>query len=212
MSCSIFIRILCPLVIVLSSCGGTSEKMNLDNFKSWLRQEDCPLRKSKKISGYKFSVSYLPPEYLVTNDMKKSRMKPSEMEIDNMVRKQEKSLTFILEVNHDETNSFDAITGRLSSKEEFLERAEKLNFQMQEDIELTVGDSVKYNPVLTHLENTYEIEKSRKIIVVFFIPDLNKYKDSSDFDFSWNDTVYHTGIHHFIITSNDRKSSPVITY
>lgn len=210
--CSTYIVYMLYSFIVLFGCGTGTKKMTLNEFRNWLKTEDCVLRQTQTITGYKFSVYYLPPEYLVLKDIQKPNMQPEKQTVDSLVQKQRNSITFILEVGPDSTNKFDAITGNLSSKEEFYERVDKLNFQMDESIELTLGDSIKYSPVLVHMENTYEIENSRKIIIVFSVPDTEKMQEESDYDLSWNDTVYHTGIHHFIITSDNRKSSPVIIY
>lgn len=186
--------------------------MTVNEFRGWLSTDECTLRKSQTIAGYKFAAYYLPPEYIVLKDMQKAGIQPEKTMVDSLVQKQGNSLTFILEIGPDDNHKFDAITGRLSSKGEFYSRVEKLNFQLDENLELILGGSVKYTPVLVHMENTYEIENVRKIIVVFSVPDFQKQTLSNDFDFSWNDTVYHTGIHHFIISASSRKSSPVITY
>lgn len=186
--------------------------MTVNEFRGWLSTDDCSLRKSQSIAGYKFAAYYLPPEYIVLKDMVKAGIHPEKAIVDSLVQKQGNSLTFILEIGPDGTNTSDAITGNLSSKEEFYERVEKLNFQQDEAIELTLGDSVRYSPVLVHMENTYEIEKSRKIIIVFSVPESQKQTENGDYDLSWNDTVYHTGIHHFIISADNRKSSPELIY
>ena len=206
--------ILLFILFSLQSCRHTLIS-NEQEYLNWLRNEKNNLIKTKYINNLKISARFLPAEYLVYKEIKGDLKKENRNhEIDSLLNIYSQSLTFIITISPDdrEGEQFDIMYFNIENKEDYYERAHKLNFNISEYISLTTRKS-EYAPVLHTLENTYGLSNSRNIYIVFSeTADNGDLFSSKTLDLVFNDLIFETGISHFIFKKFDLTKIPKIDF
>ena len=117
------------------------------------------------------------------------------------------NITVLLAISSDETVSTiqDIAWKGVSGYDEYKERMHYLNFKIQEDVSLSIGER-KFEPVLSHLETGHELKHSRNILFVFSPDkpeDIEVFRTERLLDFRFEDMVFGTGISHFSLMRSD---------
>jgi hypothetical protein len=200
---------LVAIIILLWGCTKSihSEK----EFYNWLNNPDNGLLKEKEIDGIKYTVKYLPVEYLVYQELSKMQNYSKETK-DSLIGLYINTRTFLLTIGTTEkSGSGDIMYEGISEMEEFKERVELLNFDMKEYITLKteVGDLL---PRLSTLENTYGLKNSRNVYVVFASDGEFDLMKAQKIDFTFNDEIFNTGINHFLFEREAIDNIPTLKF
>ena len=194
---------------MLSACAPNSLSEERAYFQ-WLNNAENGLVQEKYANGFKVSAKYLPPEYLVYNEIKKSQY--TQADIDQLMTKYKANATFMLTIAPDERKEEgrDVVYYEVFDEAAYKERVQELNFHIGEYIELQVGDQ-SMAPVLHHMENTYGLGKHRNFLLVFGGTESG-VTNAEEVDLVFSDEIFKTGISHFVFETEHLEAVPKIGF
>jgi len=167
----------------------------------WINNPENGLLQSKTVGGIKITAKYLPAQYLAFMEIK-DITKPTSKQKDSILSQYSKSLTFLLNISP-ANQSLDIMKAGVANMEEFKERVAEMNFGISEYISLKT-EKDEFSPTLLNLENVYGLKDDRNIYLVF----ANQTKgqnifSSSNYDLTFQDNIFNSGISHFIFKKKD---------
>lgn len=175
----------------------------------WLDDAEHGFVKKTTANGFSVSMKYLPTEYLAFNEMQKDEKK-DEKTFQYYKDQFENSSTFLLILENEDKNT-DASNYNVSGLKEYTERIKELSFNIKEAIILKTSSGKTFHPVLTTMENLYEIG-NRKVIYMVFSDDNNAVMNSEKIDIIFQDSYLDTGINHFVFESKQINNLPKINF
>ena len=153
-----------------------------------------------KLSGDKeLTMKFLPPGYLAYKEVKETLGKSKE-QIDSLRMLYKKSRSFLLTIKYKNDEPYDPVYEGIYSYEELDRRKKDMHFSFDEYVKLISSDGGEYKPVLSHMEETYGLQKMRNIHLVFS-PENEKQADilgAEELDIVFDDRIFKTGITHFV--------------
>jgi hypothetical protein len=183
------------------------------SYYHWLDDKENGLVRSKTANGLVITAKYLPADYLVYKELKGKNYGAKER--DSLLAIYSKSRTFLLTIAPQEIEgspSEDIMYKDVRNIEEYKQRADLLNFKMDEFI-LLHTDKKEYRPVLSMLENTYSVGNSRNLYLVFTDEeDWQKLGQGQQLDLVFNDELFSTGINHFVFDNKKIAAVPRINF
>ena len=189
------------LLLFLMSC-----QQQLDSEKAvfkYLNDADNGLKVTQKLANLYFHMKYLP------KDVVKSRLLVSDNTLskDSVDKMYSDIVCFMLtiELNQEIDPNSNMLFYGVKNMEEFKERINQLNFQMQNYLELHTNNEV-YIPAHTVMEDMYNLGNKRNMLIFF----KTKEGITEDIDLMFNDLIFKTGINHFVFERNDIKNIPEI--
>ncbi len=192
--------ILIFLVVLLTAC--TSSIDSIQEYMKYLANTENGLVQTKNISGVKFTVKYLPIEYLAyrSKETKKTTA-------------YDHTVCFMFTIGPDSTQNFDITKLGVENYAGFAERMEVMNFQMNESISMKIGKS-EYKPSFSQLENNYGLKNQRTLMVVFNVNSniSNEFMKNNDIQFIYNDDLFNTGISKFKFLKDQLEELPEFNY
>ncbi len=190
------------MVTFLFLNGCKKEFKNERDFYKWWNEQDNGLVKSKTINDFKVTVKFMPPEYLTYNEVKENR----KLNIDTIRKKYFNSRTFLLTIEPvDSRKDVDLLFQGIISLGEYKERVMKLNFSPGDFIKIKTNTR-EYFPVLSTMENVYNIDVKKNLYLVFSNED--NLLDEPELDFVFNDQIFETGITHFLFQKKNMDNIP----
>lgn len=194
--------------LLLLSCA--EKPSNIESYLKWLNKEENGILKSKKINGLIISVKYLPAEYLVYKDMEQETGKNIK---DSLMKAYSNSKTFLLTIAPDKEkeDQSDVMYKGIKNYKEYQERVMDMNFDMASYVTLKT-ETGEFKPVLTNLENTYSLSKSRNIILVFVPNQKEDFNKVNRWDLTYEDPFFEAGIMHFDFKQQDLTNIPAINF
>lgn len=200
------------LVILFSSCK-KQQVNSVADYSKWINDPDNGLIITRKVNGLELSVKYLPSEYLQYKDLQRDG-KMHQTETKEVKNDYKNTLTFLITVGPDEEkgNKNDIMFNEISNYKEYTERLLSMNFEMDNNIVLKAGD-IELKPVLSALENTYGLSKSRSIVIAFAPTDTQRkqLESSDEIDFTYSDELFDMGTMHFNFSGKDINHLPYIS-
>jgi hypothetical protein len=196
-------------IMAIVACSGEPIKLNYVDFRTYLDDPDNGLKKKKSVGDMHVSLTFLPCELLAFQEMDKMTSSHTIELFDSLKQTYENQLTFKLSFSAgDEENDQNVINAGIQSYVDYSDRIKQLSFGIENDIKLVV-DSAIYYPVLTKLEDTYELKKEKDIIVVFS-PKENpdEFKTTSNFKLSYFDREFGMGLLKFKFSNKDIRNLP----
>jgi len=197
---------------LLTSCK-TSHVNSVEEYNKWMNDPENGLVKTKKIKGLTVSVKYLPAAYLIYKELGETDY--SEKDRDSLKKAYERSLTFLMTIAPDKEkgNKNDIMLEGIVNYKDYSERLLTLNFELDKNVTLK-SDNLELKPVLSALENTYGLSKSRSITFVFApdIKEMEMLKNAKTLDFVYIDELFQLGILHFNFNNEKLKELPVVEY
>lgn len=192
------------MAITLLSCTKTFK--SLEEYTGYLADETNGLLVTKTSGGLAFKMKYLPPEVLTLRELKKE----NSQDVEKIMASYQDNFTFVLSIEPtpDAKQIEDIMYLGVASMEDYQERVHKMNFEFHHYLSIKIDDDLIY-PVLTQMENSYSLEKGRRIILVFSNDQINQVvEQNQDLKIEYNDHVFLTGIHKFLFKSEDIKRVP----
>lgn len=198
---------ICIFLLIAMSCSSSIN--NEKELLKWLGDSDHGFVKKTKANGFLLSMKYLPAEYLALNEMKKDN-KTDMNDFQGYVDKFKNSKTFLLTISHDE-ETVNISNYNVANLSEYGQRVRDLSFNIKEVLVLKTSLGKKYNPVLTTMENAYEIANKKSIYMVFS-DDQKEILNSEQLDIVFQDTFLDTGISHFVFESKKINNLPNLNF
>lgn len=201
------------LFIVFIFSGCTKSKVNsVFEYSKWLADHENGLVLTKKIKGLIISVKYLPSEYLIFKELSEEEGN-AEKNAEQVKKEYENAITFLMTIGPDESknNKNDIMFEDIENYKEYSERLLSLNFEMDKNVALKTKKN-ELAPVLSALENTYGLSKSRNILFVFSPneKESEEIKNADDLDFVYTDELFSLGIMHFNFLRKNLENLPII--
>ncbi len=194
----------CFLILCIS-CNHSFN--NLSDYLSYIKTLESGLSKQRFVNGIQLTATYLPTDYLISRERPKSTQ-----ETDSLRAIYKNSLTFLLTIGPDEREDRqqDIMFQNISKYEEYAERMLTMNFEIGQYISLKTENGL-YQPVLTNMENTYGLKKSRNILLVFAPndpEDSTNLMNATSYDLVYDDALFDLGINHFAFKREDIDNIP----
>lgn len=197
----------------LFSCSFFDRKKEIKEYLEWVKEENHGLVKTKYVNGLELRVRFLPAEYLAYQELQSDK-KYTETKRDSLIASYSGSLTFLVSIATDEREKpvGDVMFLDLENMQGYKERMQAMNFDMNEVVELAVGDQT-YKPVLTNMQNTYGLSNGRSITCVFAPgKNIEEFKKEENIDLIWDDELFGSGRNHFVFNSKDFWSLPGLKF
>ena len=201
------------LLILMSLIGQSCERKlkDIGSFYKWINDPENGMVKSASAGGVKVTLKYLPPEYLVYQQIEEEGMKGSK--IDSLLNAQKYSKVFLMTIGPAETGSGDIMYKELDNYKQYKERVLQMNFDMASYLEIHAGTSI-YKPMLSTMENTYSTSESRNIYMVF-IDDKKQKGDlinAKELELVFQDELFQSGINHFVFNKKEMDHLPEMEF
>lgn len=196
-------------IFLLIAIGCSSSINSEKELLKWLGDPGHGFIKKTKANGFLLSMKYLPAEYLALNEMKKDN-KTDMKDFQGYVDKFKNSKTFLLTISHDE-ETVNVSNYNVANLSEYGQRIKDLSFNIKEVLVLMTNSGKKYNPVLTTMENAYEIANKKSIYMVFS-DDQKEILNSEQLDIVFQDTFLDTGISHFVFENEKINNLPNLNF
>lgn len=203
------------LVLFFFSCESNSKSLSINDYHHYINDPENGLVKSKVANGVEVNLKYLSNDYLAFKDFKNLGLK-TEVQYDSLRKEYKNSFTFILTISTSENSMQSGVENGVMMKgvtkiEDFKKRAINMNFSMGEYIQLRTPRA-SINPVLTNLENTYEVVSEKSIYVVFSKEMIDRQlKDGEEIEFVYNDEIFDSGISVFSFKKEIFNNIPSIS-
>jgi len=203
----------CSLFVVLSCMGCTGKKVySVEEYSKWINDPENGLTNTRRIKGLKITVKHLPVEYLIYKEQKENNNSSNQF-ADSLKKAYNNSLTFLMMIAPDEEkgNKNDVMLEGITNYQEYTQRLLAMNFALDKSIRLQSG-KVQLKPVLSALENTYGLSKSRNIVFVFAptAKEKQEINHSGELDFIYTDELFQLGIMHFNFNTKNITELPLI--
>lgn len=184
------------LLLALLFLQGCSDSISsLEEYNVWVNNPDNGLVKERNINGLSISLKYLPVDRQVYRDA--SSLELSKNDYDSIRSQYENTLTFLMSIDIDESTKTtgDIMYYNVQNKQEFIEKALTLNFDMGNYVTISTDDGSTYAPVLSNMENVYSMSTGRKFMFVFVPTEKNdkKLKTSEELIFTYDDNEFDLG-------------------
>lgn len=153
---------------ILSIMGCShSRGLDLEDYASYINDPSNGYLQSADIDDIRLMLKYLPPPLLAAREVQNNGVNSKE-QIANVQKTYEGSLTFqlIIVAQDPARNLFSIINNGVTTKEEFSANLNSLNYELQNNIFLQVGEQV-INPVLFNLESTPDLKERLSFLIVF---------------------------------------------
>lgn len=207
-------KLLIPLLLILvitESCTlFDSNPTTVPEYMAWLGDESNGMNKMTNTHGVITKVTYLPPEYLVYQEMKNRETNATNVR-DSLLVMYSHSRAFLFEFAPDSTKGDgDILYKGLSSFNEYVERVKTMNFSLDEYVVLE-SRGRKYKPSFSFFENSYSLDNRRKAVVIF-TPGKGEQPFGEELGVVFYDEIFQTGIHRFLFDENHVKSIPAFPF
>ena len=192
----------------LSFLGCKNKNENFENYLKYLNEPENGLMKERSIAGVKFTVKYLPPDYLIHHELKFREEVVDSSILMQLKNKYANSLIFLLIISPAQNEKFDVTKVGVSNYKEFDQRIMELSFGMQENLQLEFKEH-NIQASIAQLERVYALKKGRHINIAFDKSDLLKqHLINEDIYLIYHDRIFQTGINKFHFKSSDLNRIP----
>ncbi len=187
------------LFSLIFATGCSSDPLTYSEYQTYLANPENGLRKIRNNDGIVVAATLLPSAF------RKHRL-PNSSSVDSTVG-------LLLTLKYDESSKpeshHDVAIHGVRSLEEFLRRAEKLNFAMESDLKLVCGEGV-YECVLAVMDNSYGLSNERRFSVLF--APLSKEDvelfTSENIELTYRDQHFGVGRQKFLFDRADLLRAP----
>ena len=194
-------------ILIVMSCSSAIDSK--EELLKWLGDADNGFVKKTKANGFVLSMKYLPEEYLALNEMNKDNITDMNS-FQEYVNKFKNSKTFLLTISHDK-ETVNAGNYDVANLSEYGQRIRDLSFNIKDVLVLKTSSGKKYKPVLTTMENAYEIANKKSIYMVFS-DDQKEILNSEQLDIVFQDSFLDTGISHFVFEGKKINNLPNLNF
>ncbi len=213
--------VLICLLLAFAACERVPHSLPLADYLVWLADEENKLVRERHSGGMRLRVKYLPPDYLAWRELQGRDAWDADFEALSAYHRRSISFLFSIDpaearqpagVGSPKVPARDAMSYGLRSFEDYAERVMKLNFGLADQWELRT-EKGSFRPVLTGMENSYELGPRRSCILVFAPPDsIRPLRAARDYDLVFKDETLATGISHFRFRREDFESLPQLQF
>jgi hypothetical protein len=205
-----FLYILYVFVALLtaSSCGGRKQ-LTAKEYMAWYQDPENGLIRTKEVNGYLIKVKYIPADYQIYKDM--AGAKGSKRDSVAAYYKDNVSLLLSISPIGTKDRERNIMYDGLEKFEDYKKRVFDLNFNMEELVELKLGEGISLAPSIYNVENTYGLSKELNFNIVFSPSAAVKSFESYDkIDIVLNDYIFETGISHFVFEKKELEKLPIL--
>jgi|TARA_B110000438_G_C15617304_1_gene564916 hypothetical protein len=180
-------------------------ELSATNYIAWVKNEDNQLNRSKTIQDIRFRVNYLPLDYMLCNELKKSNVSKKELEL----LKQEYNGMEYYELKIEALKFNDELAKyQLQSQGQYQERIQYLAFDMQNNISLQTEDNRLVECKLYHFERTYGITPYSTFLLGFSKEDIAAAKERT---IVIDDKLFNKGLIKFNWTEQALNNVPKLS-
>jgi hypothetical protein len=201
------------IALLTFGCNRAPEKLSIQDYSSWLSDEENGIYKSRQINGVTIDARFLPAELQAYKEYKANAL----AYYDSILQSYTCGLTFQIELYAEKS---DKVYGNLlyygvADEHALNDRTRYLNFNAAEFITLTYGDKV-YEPVLSNFEGYNSIGNKINFIVVFELSEymcgVFKSDSQNEIKLTFKDPYWDLGINHFEFEKKDILLVPKLKY
>ncbi len=198
---------LLPLVgicILLISCG--REKMDHAELMRALEDPTRGLVRERSVGDLVLRCKYIPPELSAWREMRGREFNIAEYH--RRVAEHARLQTFALQIAPREDKGAAVSMRGVQGYEEFAQRTAELNFGMEDRLRL-VSETCDMHPVLASLNNSYELNRARTVMMVFAPREgMEELPQRGTVEVVFEDDLFATGIHRFVFDAETLVNAP----
>lgn len=181
--------ILFAILILTISCVQSDNRMGMPQFEAWIFEPENGLIVDKKTKMLTLRLQYLPSQYYDAKTFVNS------FDTNNRDRVSSKeNLIFLLTISSDaQTLSKNPFPFISESYAEYEEKIRYLQFQLQQEILLKLGDSAEYiKPIAVHFEHVPNAEMHHATII--FERKFTNLYNLKNINITWFDKIFGSGV------------------
>jgi len=184
-----------PLLLIKCSQGFNST----EEMYKWMKDPVNGMIITKLSGDKELTMKFLPVNYLVYKEIKENQNR-SDKQIDSLRQLYANSRSFLLTIKYKNDEPYDPVYEGIYSYDELNIRKQDMHFAFDEYVKLVSTDGGEYKPILSHMEETYGLQKHRNIHLVFSPENKNQMDilEAKELDIVFDDRIFNTGIHHFV--------------
>lgn len=208
------ILIALTMTLLCGACGFEMQSEALDPaaFRAWCADPEHGVVRKHTANGLTLTMRYQSPEYMTWLQLMR-RPGRSERQRDSLLQQFRTAKHFLLTIAPDERHGGGDVTMRgIRSRAEYVERLERLNFELRDYITLKTP-SANFAPALTVMEHAQGLRLARTVNLAFVPDDMDDdFYDAETYDVVFNDRIFGTGINHFLFRKKDLDNAPGLEY
>jgi hypothetical protein len=160
-----------------------------DELANWVSASgNSILTKTKKIEEYNYTLKYLPLDYLISNELKKSEI--SKKEYDSLKAEYEGMEYYEMRIQIDGFND-ETAKYQLDDMGLYQQRIVYMSFAMQENLKLVTETGKEIPCDLFHFERTYAVAPYATFLMGFA---KDKIGDAKEYTVIFDDNLFNKGL------------------
>lgn len=190
------------LSVMLFACTDSFDSPR--ELNQWINSPENGMVAVKQSGDKELVLKYLPASYLVYKEIKDIK-EPTKGLVDSLMKVYANSRSFLLTIKYKGDEPYDPVYEGIADFYDFKERKEDMQFSFDKYVKLCTSQGNEYKPVLSHMEDTYGLQKHRNIYLVF-APETESESDimgAGELDVVFHDKIFDTGITHFVFKKKD---------
>lgn len=182
----------------------TKETVLPSAFVSWVKNPEHGLVKTRKINDIQISLTYLPPAYMVCNDLKKDEI--SEEELAQLSAQYEDFEYYLLKIEALESG-LELAKYQVANQQEYEGRIKYYSFNMQNDLMAKTTEGKEVPCELYHFERTYNITPYSSFLIGFAKEYMKGVKERT---IILDEKIFNKGIVKFKWTNSEMNNIPQV--
>lgn len=195
------------LLLLLVSCG--REKMEYAELMRALEDPSGGLVRERSVGDLVLRCKYIPPELSAWREMRGREF--NIVEYHRRVAEHARLQTFALQIAPLEDKGAAVSMRGVQGYEDFAQRTAELNFGMEDRLRLVSG-TCDVHPVLASLNNSYELNRARTVMMVFAPQEgMDELPRRGTVEVVFEDDLFATGIHRFVFDAETLVNAPQLS-
>lgn len=192
-----------PQVRIVFNEKYANKEILAQRYVELFKDRKTPATKAQRVGGLSYYLTYLPKDYLVSNELRKNVISKEEY---NQIAQGYGDMTYyLMEIESDEGE--ELARHKLVGNADYTERIKYLSFEMEKNIKLVTASGEEFPCVLFHYERTYNVSPKNTFMLGFELPEEAKEKE---LQLVIDDQLFEAGYIKFKWSPRDIKNLPKI--
>ena len=189
-----------PQVQIIFNEKYANKEILAQRYVEIFKDRKTPATKVQRIGELTYFLTYLPKEYMISNELRKNQI--SQEEYDKLSEEYGDLTYYLMEIEADDRQ--ELARHKLDGSSDYTERIEYLSFEMEKNIKLK-GKQDEYPCVLFHYERTYNVSPKNTFLLGFEVPEEEK---ENKLQMVIDDQLFNAGFIKFKWSPEDIKNLP----
>jgi hypothetical protein len=189
-----------PQVQIIFNEKYANKEILAQRYVEIFKDRKTPATKVQRIGELTYFLTYLPKEYMISNELRKNQI--SQEEYKKLSEEYGDLTYYLMEIEADDRQ--ELARHKLDGNSDYTERIKYLSFEMEQNIKVK-GENAEYPCVLFHYERTYNVSPKNTFLLGFEVPEEEK---ENKLQMIIDDQLFNAGFIKFTWKPEDIKNLP----